>query len=60
MNELQTQMSIGHEQHVDDSSEGNRTITYDQAGKKWTITFVDKKATKIQRPVTLGNSRIRN
>jgi hypothetical protein len=48
MNELQTQMSIGHNQQVDDSSEGNRTITYDQAGKKWTITFVNNKASKIQ------------
>ena len=50
MNEPQTQMSIGHNQQVDDSSEGNRTITYDQAGKKWTITFVNNKATKIQSP----------
>jgi hypothetical protein len=48
MSELQTQMSIGHNQHVDDSSEDNRTLTYDQAGKKWTVTFVDNKATKIQ------------
>lgn len=50
MNELQTQMSIGHDQHPDSSSEGNRTITYDQAGKKWTVTFVDNKATTIQSP----------
>ena len=50
MNELQTQMSIGREQEVDDSGGGSRTITFDQAGKKWTITFVDKKATKIQSP----------
>jgi hypothetical protein len=48
MNELQTQMSIGHEQEVESSGGGSRTITYDQAGKKWTITFVDRKASKIQ------------
>ena len=48
MNELQTRMSIGQDQHVESSDEGSRTITYNQAGKKWTITFVDKKATKIQ------------
>jgi hypothetical protein len=48
MSELQTQMSIGHNQQVDSTSEGNRTITYDQAGKKWTVTFVGDKATTIQ------------
>ncbi len=48
MSELQTRMSIGQNQHVDSSSEGNRTITYDQAGKKWTITFVDNRATAIK------------
>jgi hypothetical protein len=41
-------MSIGHNQQVDSTSEGNRTITYDQAGKKWTVTFVGDKATTIQ------------
>ncbi len=53
MNELQTRMSIGQDQdaqHVDSSDEGTRTITYNQAGKKWTITFVNNKATKIQTP----------
>jgi hypothetical protein len=48
MNELQTRMSIGQDQHVENAGEGTRTITYNQAGKKWTITFVDNKATKIQ------------
>ncbi|MGB8028888.1 MAG: hypothetical protein WCF30_04405 [Terracidiphilus sp.] len=47
MNEMQTRMSIGQDQHVDSASEGNRTITYNQAGKKWTITFVDNRATAI-------------
>jgi hypothetical protein len=48
MSELQTQMSIGHNQKVDSSNEGNRTITYDQAGKKWTVTFVNNHATAIK------------
>lgn len=48
MNELQTRMSIGQNQQVLSSGEGNRTITYDQAGKKWTITFVDNRATTIK------------
>ena len=47
MSELQTQMSIGHNQKVDSSNQGNRTITYDQAGKKWAVTFVGNKATSI-------------
>lgn len=48
MSELQTQMSIGHNQQVDSTSEGNRTITYDQAGKKWAITFINNHATAIK------------
>jgi hypothetical protein len=48
MSELQTRMSIGQKTQSDGSSEGNRTVTYDQAGKKWTITFVNNKASKIQ------------
>ena len=50
MSELQTRMSIGQKTHSDGSSEGNRTVTYDQAGKTWTITFVDNKATTIKTP----------
>ncbi len=48
MSELQTRMSIGQKTQSDSTSEGNRTVTYDQAGKTWTITFVDDKATKIE------------
>ena len=48
MSELQTRMSIGQKQHADGSSEANRTITYDQAGKHWTITFADNHATSIK------------
>jgi hypothetical protein len=48
MSELQTRMSIGQKTQSDGSSEGNRTVTYDQAGKKWTVTFVNDKATTIK------------
>jgi len=50
MSELQTRMSIGQKTQSDGSSEGNRTVTYDQAGKSWTITFVDNRATNIKSP----------
>ncbi len=48
MSELETRMSIGQNQHTDSSSEGNRTVTYDQAGKQWTITFVNNRATTVK------------
>jgi hypothetical protein len=48
MSELQTRMAIGQNIHADGSSEGNRTVTYDQAGKHWTITYVDNRATAIK------------
>ena len=48
MSELQTRMSIGQKTESDGGSQGNRTVTYDQAGKKWTITFVDNRATSIK------------
>jgi hypothetical protein len=48
MSELQTRMSIGQKTHSDSSSQGNRTVTYDQAGKTWTISFVNNKATAIK------------
>lgn len=50
MNELQTRMSIGQKMQTEGGSEGNRTVTYDQAGKKWTVTFVNDKATSIKSP----------
>ncbi len=50
MSELQTRMSIGQEQHGDGSGEGNRTVTYDQAGKQWTVTFVNNHAASIKTP----------
>jgi hypothetical protein len=47
MNELQTRMSIGQKTQTEGGSEGNRAVTYDQAGKKWTVTFVNDHATGI-------------
>ncbi len=50
MSELETRMALGQKTQSDSSSEGNRTVTYDQAGKKWTVTFVNNKATAIKTP----------
>jgi hypothetical protein len=48
MSELETRMAIGQKTQSDSSSEGNRTVTYDQDGKQWTVTFVDNKATAVE------------
>jgi hypothetical protein len=48
MSELETQMSIGEKLHPDGSTEGDRTITYDQDGKKWIVTFAKNRATAIK------------
>jgi hypothetical protein len=48
MSELETRMAIGQNMHADSSDEGNRTVTYDQAGKHWTVTFVHNRATVIR------------
>jgi hypothetical protein len=48
MSELQTRMSIGQKSQTDGSSQGNRTVTYNQAGKQWTITYVGNRATTIK------------
>jgi len=48
MNELQTRMAIGQKMHPDSQNEGNRTVTYDQSGQKWTVTFVKNRATMIR------------
>ncbi|MGA3035498.1 MAG: hypothetical protein ABSD70_19615 [Terracidiphilus sp.] len=50
MSELQTRMAIGQKTQSDDSTEGNRTVTYDQAGKQWVVTFVNNHATTIKAP----------
>jgi hypothetical protein len=48
MSELETRMAIGQKLHADSSSKGNRTVTYDQAGKHWTVTFANNRATTIK------------
>jgi hypothetical protein len=48
MSELETRMSIGQKTQSDGSSEGNRTVSYDQAGKLWTISYVNNCATSIK------------
>jgi hypothetical protein len=50
MSELETRMSIGQKTKSDGGTEGNRTLTYDQAGKQWTVTFVNNRATTIKAP----------
>jgi hypothetical protein len=49
MNELQTRLAVGQKIHTDDpKTEGNRTVTYDADGKKWTVTFRNDKATEVK------------
>lgn len=48
MSELETRMSIGEKLRPDGSAEGDRTVIYDQNGKKWTITYAGNKATAIK------------
>lgn len=47
MSELETRMAIGQKMHSDADTEGNRTVTYDQDGTHWTITYVKNRATTI-------------
>jgi hypothetical protein len=48
MSELETQMSLGQTIETDGGSKGNRDVTYDVNGKKWTVTFVNNHATAIK------------
>jgi hypothetical protein len=48
MIELETRLAIGQSMHPDSQTEGNRTVTYDQDGKNWTVTFVKDRATEIK------------
>ncbi|HEY1901900.1 MAG TPA: hypothetical protein VGG56_05695 [Terracidiphilus sp.] len=48
MSELQTRMAIGQKMHADGDKEGDRTVTYDQNGKQWIITYVKNQATAIR------------
>jgi hypothetical protein len=48
MSELESRLAIGQKMHADGETEGDRTVTYDQDGKHWTITYVGNKATEIK------------
>ena len=48
MSELQTRMAIGQDVHSDSHTVGDRSVTYNQAGKHWTITYVNNRATTIE------------
>jgi hypothetical protein len=48
MSEVETRMAIGQKMKPDGSQEGDRTVTYDQDGKTWTVTFVKNRATEIK------------
>jgi hypothetical protein len=48
MSELETRMAIGQKEHPDGQTEGDRTVTYDENGKHWTVTYVGNKATEIK------------
>jgi hypothetical protein len=49
MSELETQMSVGSKMHPDGETEGNRTVTYNQDGKQWAVTFVKDRATVVKQ-----------
>jgi len=47
MSELQTRMAIGQKVHLEGEQEGDRTVVYTLAGKKWTIAYEKNHATSI-------------
>lgn len=47
MSELETRTSIGQKMHPNGEKEGDRTVTYTQNGKQYTITYVKNRATNI-------------
>jgi hypothetical protein len=48
MSELQTRMAIGQKMHPEGYKEGDRTVTYDQEGKHWTVEFEKNRATTVK------------
>ncbi len=50
MDELQTAFALGFMRESNSAEEGNRTVDYDVAGKKWVVTFEDNKATSVEVP----------
>ncbi|HEU5349977.1 MAG TPA: hypothetical protein VFU55_00150 [Terracidiphilus sp.] len=49
MSELEVRMAIGHKMQTGSQTEGDRTVTYDMNGRKWTVTFVKNRATVIKQ-----------
>lgn len=47
MSELQARMAVGQKMHPDRVTTGDRTVTYDDSGKQWTVTFADNRATAV-------------
>jgi hypothetical protein len=47
MTENQVRMAVGIMLQSDSTREGDRTVTYDAGGKKWTATFVKGAATQV-------------
>lgn len=48
MSELEARMAVGQKMQADGQKEGDRTVTFDEDGKKWTVTFVKNRATEIK------------
>ncbi len=48
MSETAAHLALGRIVHTDGGDKGNRTVTYDQEGKQWTVTFVDDHATAVK------------
>lgn len=48
MSELEAQMAWGQMTEAHGGSKGNRDVTYDVNGKKWTVTFANNHATAIK------------
>lgn len=49
MSELESRMAIGMKMQTDGSTEGDRTVTYDDSGKHIAITYVNNHATAIKQ-----------
>lgn len=49
MSELETRLAVGMKMHTAGLTEGNRTVTYDENGKTWTVTYDHNKATEIKQ-----------
>jgi len=48
MSELETRLAVGQKMHADGDTEGARTITYDQNGNAWVVSYEKNRATAIK------------